>query len=508
MAGLSGSVTSAAGGGGYKIKIDWSTTVINANANPPTAETTTSLYVISPSNNYFINWTITSSLKVGSVTIASDSKQYSSAYNAVTLLCENVGRSTTYTSSSGGTYTKSWTLDAIADGSGTSTVAPQNMSLSTTVSFPDIYTYFFDANGGSVGTSSLRAGSGDSITLPTPSRSNYNFNGWYDGGTYIGGAGTSVSVTSTRSLTASWTIATPAPTWTDNSITSTARVGSYYSSSISATSSPEYSFSGLPSGISQSGTSGSISGYPTTAGTYNVSFSATNAGGSISGSGSIVVSNRLPSWSDNTVSTAMRQGVSYSDGVSANYTSYYTSSGSLPAGLSFNTSNGTFSGTPTTPGTYTFAFQAFNVDNEGIGTSNFTATVKYPLVTWNDSSISTVFSVGTPYSDSISANNAFGYAVYSGSLPDGVTLNTATGVISGTPTTGGTYTFTLAAYNGSSEYSYISPFTVTVADPGGKIFVFNGSSWVEREPYYYNGNWNSRAQAYYYNGSTWERSQQ
>ena len=306
----------------------------------------------------------------------------------------------------------------------------------------------------------------------------------------------------------SFTTTAAAPTWTDNTITSTARVGSYYSSSISASNATSYTWSGLPPGISASG--GSISGFPSTSGSYSVSFYASGPGGNSSTiTRTINVANRYPSWTDNTVSTSMRQGVSYSDGVSANYTSYYTSSGTIPAGLSFNTSNGTFSGTPTSPGsTYTFAFQAFNADGEGIGTSNFTVTVKYPLATWNDNTISEIFSVGTPYSDSISANNASGYSVSSGSLPDGVTLNTSTGAISGTPTTGGTYNFTLAAYNGSSEYIYTSAYSVTVEDPGGKFFIFNGSNWVESEPYYYNGNWNSRAQVYYYDGSTWQRSQQ
>ena len=115
---------------------------------------------------------------------------------------------------------------------------------------------------------------------------------------------------------------------------------------------------GLPPGISASG--GSISGFPSTSGSYSVSFYASGPGGNSSTiTRTINVANRYPSWTDNTVSTSMRQGVSYSDGVSANYTSYYTSSGTIPAGLSFNTSNGTFSGTPTSPGsTYTFAFQA------------------------------------------------------------------------------------------------------------------------------------------------------
>lgn len=308
----------------------------------------------------------------------------------------------------------------------------------------------------------------------------------------------------------SFTTTAAAPTWSNSNLTTSARVGSYYSSSVTATNATSYTFSGLPPGIQHSNSaSGTISGYPSTAGSYNVSFYASGPGGdSPTITKTISVANRLPSWSDPSVSTDMRQGVSYIDGVSANYVSYYTSSGTLPPNVIFNTTNGSFTGTPTTPGTYTFAFQAFNADGEGIGTSNFTATVKYPLATWNDDAVSTTFSVDTPYSDSISANNAAGYAVASGALPDGVVLDPSTGVVSGVPTVGGIFNFTLAAYNGSNEYIYTSPYQVTVDDPGGKFFVYDGSGWIEREPYYYNSNWNSRATIYYYNGSSWEKSLQ
>jgi len=335
----------------------------------------------------------------------------------------------------------------------------------------------------------------------------YDLDAWMDTststpGNFFDGSGSAIYATSV-----SFTTTAAAPTWTDNSITSTARVGSYYSSSISASNATSYTWSGLPPGISASG--GSISGTPSSSGSYSVSFYASGPGGNSSTiTRTINVANRYPSWTDNTVSTSMRQGVYYSDGVSANYTSYYTASGSIPAGLSFNTSNGTFSGTPTSPGsTYTFAFQAFNADGEGIGTSNFTVTVKYPLATWTDDTISTAFAIDTPYSDSISASNAAGYAVSSGALPDGISLDTSTGVISGIPVAPGTFNFTLSAYNGSNEYIYTSPFSVTIDDIGGKVFVYDGSSWIERELDTYNAGW-SKATVYYYDGTQWQKSLQ
>lgn len=56
--------------------------------------------------------------------------------------------------------------------------------------------------------------------------------------------------------------------------------------------------------------------------------------------------------------------------------------------------------------------------------------------------------VGTAYSETISAvggASPYTFLVLSGSIPTGLSLNTSTGVISGTPTTVSTFTFTIQA---------------------------------------------------------------
>lgn len=85
-----------------------------------------------------------------------------------------------------------------------------------------------------------------------------------------------------------------------------------------------------------------------------------------------------PTFTDSTVSSPATLGVSYSDGVAAtNATSYSVASGSLPSGLSLNTSSGAITGTPTAQGSYTFAIRATSSTSTSVDTSNLTIVV-YP----------------------------------------------------------------------------------------------------------------------------------
>ncbi len=73
--------------------------------------------------------------------------------------------------------------------------------------------------------------------------------------------------------------------------------------------------------------------------------------------------------------------------------------------------------------------------------------------------------VGTPYSYTFAAsgNPAPTFAVASGTLPAGLALDASSGVLSGTPTTKGTRTFTVSAANGVGSPATSAPvkFRVT-----------------------------------------------
>jgi hypothetical protein len=121
-----------------------------------------------------------------------------------------------------------------------------------------------------------------------------------------------------------------------------------------------------------------------------------------------------------------------------------------PEWLTCNTATGRISGRPPTSGTSQITLAAKN--SAGTGTkllllSVAPSAVEAPVIT---SATSASAKVGTPFNYQIAATNAptsYNAISATGSLPSGLTFDTSTGLLVGSPTTAGNYTIKISATN-------------------------------------------------------------
>jgi len=242
----------------------------------------------------------------------------------------------------------------------------------------------------------------------------------------------------------------------------------------------------LPPGLSIGASTGLLAGSPLTPGTFaGLSITGKDSAGNTAAIGpfSIVVSAPLSiGWAP----TAGQVGISYETlpvAAGGQAPQVFGLAGTIPPGLSFSNATGALTGTPTTAGS--FASQMTVTDIDGRSASSGVETIviapgvfAVPLTVAG--SPDTTGQVEVSYSAQFSASggSATGYSFSSAgaALPDGLTLNSSTGVLSGAPTTTGTFSGLVIQVSDSAANTAVSnAFTITVSPTPTLLLVTFGA---------------------------------
>lgn len=173
---------------------------------------------------------------------------------------------------------------------------------------------------------------------------------------------------------------------------------------------------------------------------------------------------------------------------------YSVITGALPSSVALNPATGVLSSSKVTdnPGNYNFTVQVQDSGQpQHTATKALTLTV-VPLFVGTTPNTIPAGTVGTPYSQNLTSTAttpSYTYALdpHSTPLPPGLgisTLNPTTGLLSGTPTTPGTYSFTIDATDSSttspnpqqySEFIAVTINSAVVLPPAGAMFAVTGT---------------------------------
>jgi len=257
--------------------------------------------------------------------------------------------------------------------------------------------------------------------------------------------------------------------------------GVFYNFGFSAAAgTPPYAWSmtagSLPPGVTLNPANGGLTGTPSTTGTFNFTIKVTDSAAATSsvafaltiGSPIQITTTSLP---DGTVGAAYNHSVVVTGG--APPLVYAVTSGTLPAGLVFNTATGAITGTPTTAAVSSFVVRVTDVADAQPAVSLSITINPPPTVVTSTLPTSTQ---GLAYNQTLigtAGSGAYVWSVSAGALPTGLSLSAA-GIITGTSTAAGTFNFTVlitdaAGGTGSRALSILinPPVVVTTAALAG-----------------------------------------
>jgi len=221
----------------------------------------------------------------------------------------------------------------------------------------------------------------------------------------------------------------------------------------------------LPTGVTLGATTGVISGKPSSAGQFAFTAKVTDSSSpQLTATQALSISVSASSVPPLTIDTSSlsggQTGVSYSATVAASggtqpY-SWSISSGVLPTGLTLGATTGVISGKPSSAGQFAFTVKVTDSSSPQQAATqvlsiSVSASSASPL-TINTSSVPGG-KTGVSYSATVAAaggTQPYVWSIASGALPAGLTLNTANGVISGTPAFAGQSSFAIKVTDSSA----------------------------------------------------------
>ena len=162
-----------------------------------------------------------------------------------------------------------------------------------------------------------------------------------------------------------------------------------------------------------------------------------------------------------------QQGTAFSYQITATGapTSFAVTSGTLPTGVTIDSTSGLISGTPTDTTPATLAYTISATGTSGTGSASLSIGYNYPVIA---DGLSATATQGKPFRFQIAAtNNPTSYGA--DNLPDGVTVNPVTGLISGVSTVYGSGFATIYAANAGGTYSAQLHLTIAQALPPAPI---------------------------------------
>lgn len=247
----------------------------------------------------------------------------------------------------------------------------------------------------------------------------------------------------------------------------------------------------LPPGLSFNAATGAITGTPIAAGTFPFVVQLTDASAvpfTVTANETITISNPVPPLTLAGGPQPIGEvGIPYTTSLVAagGVTPYAWSitAGSLPAGLSISPTTGVIWGTPTAQGTSNFTVQVQD-STTATASAQVSITVVSPLTLAGGPQPDGT--VGVAYTTSLTAAGGatpYAWSVTTGALPPGLAISATSGVISGTPTTKGTFAFTAqvkdsvgATATAAVSININSPLSLSNVLPNGTVGVAYSAS--------------------------------